>query len=563
MKIESLSDTDGLELSSMPVRDVPPRATLESLPDELILKIVKKAAVSDNKAQEYRFWTRSGSSTPCPGCRHGTCAYDHDFVANVVSELSTKFNRIARDASLWRDDRTMMVYIRHGSASICSLPDNLVLKIVKMAAESREMFYLDHTKFYPCIFKYDHDFITDSIARISQRFMRIASHPDLWKDNVSINYPKAVGRLCLQEDAESEEDDWQKEEETGVDGQADHAQLTDLFPNDVTESFSFREYGERVPEEYIGDILDNCPNLKVLTLYDTELPAWPGMALSGYPLQELYVASCVIDAKLFKDINMSVSLPNLKVFFLSISEDQPDIDEWNMEDGGTYMVPSILLPDISECNKLQILKISNGYFRFPGNLEGKHPLPNNLEKLTLDDVQFGDRGSKDMNPMRDLTSMCPNLKMLAYKAKDHNWPSSTPAWSLLEELYLDYQDEYTFRDVELHRYLPNLKTFFLTNYWESMLPDMRGCDKLEHVHLHTRYYVPIDPRVEMPFPKTLKKLTGLNRYAWFQYGYVQVSGPEIMEFMRKHLPECEVVEGWDEGWEGFSFKIPERDPGSG
>ena len=138
---------------------------------------------------------------------------------------------------------------------------------------------------------------------------------------------------------------------------------------------------------------------------------------------------------------------------------------------------SILLPDISECNKLQILKISNGYFRFPGNLEGKHPLPNNLEKLTLDDVQFGDRGSKDMNPMRDLTSMCPNLKMLAYKAKDHNWPSSTPAWSLLEELYLDYQDEYTFRDVELHTYLPNLKTLFLTNYWESMLPDMRGCDK--------------------------------------------------------------------------------------
>ena len=31
-----------------------------------------------------------------------------------------------------------MAYIRHGSASICSLPDKLILKIVKMAAECRE-----------------------------------------------------------------------------------------------------------------------------------------------------------------------------------------------------------------------------------------------------------------------------------------------------------------------------------------------------------------------------------------------------------------------------------------
>ena len=62
--------------------------------------------------------------------------------------------------------------------------------------------------------------------------------------------------------------------------------------------------------------------------------------------------------------------------------------------------------------------------------------------------------------------------MLAYKAKDSNWPSSTPAWPLLEELYLDYGEDWDtlFRDVELNHYLPNLKTFFLTNYSMNLLP---------------------------------------------------------------------------------------------
>ena len=89
-----------------------------------------------------------------------------------------------------------------------------------------------------------------------------------------------------------------------------------------------------------------------------------------------------------------------------------------------------------------------------------------------------------MNPLRDLTSMCPDLKMLAYKSKDMSWPSSTPAWNLLEELYLYGEHLDTFSGVELNRYLPNLKTFFLTNCCMSVLPDMRGYEKLDHVHLY-------------------------------------------------------------------------------
>ena len=86
--------------------------------------------------------------------------------------------------------------------------------------------------------------------------------------------------------------------------------------------------------------------------------------------------------------------------------------------------------------------------------------------------------------------------------------------TLLEVLYLDYSDSHEaerqdniFWNVQLHQYLPNLKFFILTNYWESMLPDMRGCEKLEHVHLTGRFTTPLDPRREMPLPKELRKLT--------------------------------------------------------
>ena len=531
-----------------------PKASLESLPDELVLKIVQMASVSE-KSQEYCFWTRSSTkSTLCPGCQRGTCAYDHDFLANVVGEISTKFNRIVRDPSLWKDDKTMMPYIRHGSASISSLPDNLILKIVKIAAcyYYSETIYMDHLKQYPFVIEYDHDFIASTVASISKRFARIASHSDLWKGNVIINDFEEIER--------------------------------NVFPNDATESFCFQEFFPSVREDDIELVLDKCTNLKTLAFYQVGLKAWPDLALTWNPLQELFLASCKIDALMFKNVNLSVNMPNLKVFILCLNmqqieeayfssndsmtyvEDGETCRTYGSEGYGTYKMPSILLPDISECKKLQILKIANGYFSFPLNVEGKYPLPNNLEKLILDDIQINDWQLGDRNPMQSLTSMCPNLKMLAYKTKDHDWHSSTPSWPLLEELYLDYQaraskEEDPFYKVELHRCLPNLKILYLTNgYRRSVLPDMRGCEKLEHVHISMGSFVTIDPRVEMPFPKTLKKLTVLTNWSsCFEYENDQVDSdsepefvkifkidvPKIIEFVKKQMPECEVDQTMD------------------
>ena len=324
---------------------------------------------------------------------------------------------------------------------------------------------------------------------------------------------------------------------------------------------------EAVPEEYIRDILDKDLNLNSLVFYETELLSWPEMAPSRNTLEELYLSSCIIDTDLFKDINIGTILPNLKIFLLRLSEDQPDCSYEDEYDEITGIVQGVQLPDISESNKLQILIISNGHFRFTTSQKGEAPLPQSVETLVLDDVEFVD-GS-----MKMLTSMCPNLKMLAYKGKDYIWPSSVPAWTLLEVLYLDYKDSHDaerqdniFWNVQLHQYLPNLKIFILTNYWESMLPDMRGCEKLEHVHLTARFTTPLDPRRDMPLPKTLRKLT-LGATIFFKWetdeDEIDFGGSELFELMKKHLPECQILQDHrfgDDPDVTFTFRNPERGP---
>ena len=100
---------------------------------------------------------------------------------------------------------------------------------------------------------------------------------------------------------------------------------------------------------------------------------------------------------------------------------------------------------------------------------------------------------------------------------------------------------------------------------------MRGCDKLEHVHLNSRFVTPIDPRVDMPLPRGLRKLT---LGWWKSMIFVQLRSdgedvtddPELFELMKKHLPGCEIVKGENYDMESdpdvtFTFKKPEREPG--
>ena len=55
---------------------------INSLPDELILKIVKLSAASEGRGEG--------------------AIYDHNFILNIIGKISTRFKRISADSSLWK-----------------------------------------------------------------------------------------------------------------------------------------------------------------------------------------------------------------------------------------------------------------------------------------------------------------------------------------------------------------------------------------------------------------------------------------------------------------------------
>ena len=61
-----------------------------SLPDELVLKIVKMATAFSKKDRKARWQYARG-------------AYNHTYIIAAISRVSSRFNRIARDQALWSD----------------------------------------------------------------------------------------------------------------------------------------------------------------------------------------------------------------------------------------------------------------------------------------------------------------------------------------------------------------------------------------------------------------------------------------------------------------------------
>ena len=66
------------------IRRSRPLAHLDTLPEELILKIVKLCAVSKPEGKGKR------------------AIYDHDFILTVLRKISKRFSRISADSSLWK-----------------------------------------------------------------------------------------------------------------------------------------------------------------------------------------------------------------------------------------------------------------------------------------------------------------------------------------------------------------------------------------------------------------------------------------------------------------------------
>ena len=81
-------------------------AMFDSVPDEVVLDLIKVAARQDEAETEKRRKTYPPLAWP----RLATLAtpkYNHDFIIDVVSKISDRFNRLAHDRSLW--EGTVMI----------------------------------------------------------------------------------------------------------------------------------------------------------------------------------------------------------------------------------------------------------------------------------------------------------------------------------------------------------------------------------------------------------------------------------------------------------------------
>ena len=131
-----------------------------SLPDELLLTIIKIAAEDGSTNEETEERADATSFRPYIPPTSPCCKYNHRLVADVVSEISVRFNRLARDQTLWRCYRSKNFLIPRSSASINSLPDKIVLKIVDAVStlSGKVLEERGHSR--------DHGYLVDIISQV-------------------------------------------------------------------------------------------------------------------------------------------------------------------------------------------------------------------------------------------------------------------------------------------------------------------------------------------------------------------------------------------------------------
>ena len=161
----------------------PQRASIGSLPDELVLKIIALAARRNQyktKTQYYRCDCDRYKRKIRGYENHGTCKYKHGLIVKVISRISARFNRLARHPTLWKDEGSWIMLCSipvldvPQAATIDSLPDEITLMIIELAAIHR------HGSTY-----LDYSFIVGSLSMISKRFNRLCRDPTLWQEEVA------------------------------------------------------------------------------------------------------------------------------------------------------------------------------------------------------------------------------------------------------------------------------------------------------------------------------------------------------------------------------------------
>ena len=169
-----------------------------------------------------------------------------------------------------------------------SLPDELVLKIVKMTMCCRQT-----TIFKRRLFSaphYDHHFILDTISILSARFNRIAHDRSLWRGRISIDLSKMKKSI--------------------------------EFLNEDTKQFIVgfnKEGNDELTPQMITDISRKCPNLEALKLHQVKVRSWPNLN-TPWLLKKLTLVETGIDKNdLFKGKKLHLMLPKLEFLFVYLN----------------------------------------------------------------------------------------------------------------------------------------------------------------------------------------------------------------------------------------------------
>ena len=256
-----------------------------------------------------------------------------------------------------------------------SLPDEILLKIVKMATNSPVNQCLINTHNGICghkrtcdglhdpgpdICTNKHDILIDSIMGISKRFKRIAESPEFWRGAVNINL---IDTTLL--DARTLEHEPWRIDITEHRRPQKYELVKHLLSGETKELFIM---GSDTNIDLL-DLSATCNNLDTLLLNGLWINSWPNLPHSWSSLSELFLMD--LPSSPFE--NVKLQLPKLRRFDLSAHSAHI----------------RHVLPDMTQCAQLEKVYLGPGQFAFTNSPMDN--LPRGLKDFWLMEGRFYDR----------------------------------------------------------------------------------------------------------------------------------------------------------------------------
>ena len=284
----------------------------------------------------------------------------------------------------------------HEGTTFDSLPDELLLKIVKMAAQTNLRDFYKH--------KYDYKFLLGIIGKISIRFKNIATDKTFWGGYILMRDRPGYSQEYKLPDLSEEDINTLVTDFLCEDSKFLH--LKNLRKKLVDGRWTPVD-GEIVRSETIRALSHKCPKLIDLGLSGLRLERWPDNTWNS--LESLFLGASQLHFDVFGNAQLHQYLPNLKFLLLDRCE--------------SFGGEPITLPDVSECKSLHLFEIRNGIYRFPTDLDEKVPFPRSLKRWVFWPERIYDvRGQEfDKNTSRYHV-------YLMYLMRDHMKDCEISAW---------------------------------------------------------------------------------------------------------------------------------------